>query len=106
MNPEDVSKDTETFIATKMTDDIYTTVFIHELRQFIGQITKQMADYHDQFDLNAFETMKMDERDIRTHVLSNLIKISRTKLHTFLNRCLTKYRKALIEPGTYHIWNE
>lgn len=106
MLPEELCKFTEDYLANKVTNNSYTTVFIDEIRKWVNQIAEQMRDYQEYFGLNQkkFDTTLAEpsiflEETLQISVISNLIKVSRMRLIHFLDLCLLKYHRASIEPG-------
>jgi uncharacterized protein (UPF0305 family) len=93
MHPADIRQYAENYLVTQKTKEVYTDLFIDEIRNFVEQISKQVADARSYFG------EEKEYSSIMVTIVDQLAKVSQTQLNFFLDTCLLKYRKAYIEPG-------
>ncbi|WPK24139.1 hypothetical protein PUMCH_001399 [Australozyma saopauloensis] len=82
--------------------------YYNTLRNFLGDKAYKLAKLREEKGLQAFLTriddnldeMLVEDDDVRTRAVSQLLKISAKSVEKFMEQCLYKYIRAKVEPGT------
>ncbi|GMG21676.1 unnamed protein product [Ambrosiozyma monospora] len=79
--------------------DFYTSI-----KEFINGKVKLLIKYRKDKNMEPLDEKPLMDLDLDSHAeqtaVDQLLKISKAMIEKFLDLCLTKYRKAQVEPGT------
>ncbi|GME80086.1 unnamed protein product [Ambrosiozyma monospora] len=78
--------------------------FYASIKEFINGKVKLLIKYRKDKNMEPLDEKPIMDLDLDSHAeqiaVDQLLKISKSMIEKFLDLCLTKYRKAQVEPGT------